>query len=252
MFSKPIILLIYFFFMLSASSHELAKEKEHKHTIRVGLEETPGLLEANGEGILDKALKEVAKKVKLFNFSFTYLSYLRAKVELEKGNLDLIGLTPKGHEVKEFYKFAKELKWELNTNLILFCSSKKALLLKNSEKVGSPSGNEDFIARSLNHKVGFFESGSLKSLIMRLHKKRIPCIAFEEISTLKMAKDIGIKKLYYKKIGSINASFAFRKGPLSKDMVKEMEKALAKIDWNEYLRNVVRIPVSQSTGVIKP
>ncbi len=252
---KSLLFLIYLFFSSTLFGEEVIKSQEmkgYKYNIRVGLEVTPGLLQEDEKGAMDLALKELTQKSKQFKFNIQYLSYQRAKVELEKGNLDFIGLTPHGHEQKSFYKYAQELNWKFDTNLVLFCSSKKALDLKNGEEVGTPPGNEAFAAKALGIKQSRFEMGNLKSLLMRVDKGRLPCLVYEEISTLHTAKEMGIKSLYFRKIDHVSASFAFRKGPRVAELIHEMDNALKEINWQKYLINLIRIPLSERSGRIKP
>jgi hypothetical protein len=219
--------------------------------IRVGLEETPGLLQSDGKGILNSVLREIEETKKL-KFKMTYLSYMRAKLEMKKGNLDLIGLTPHKFETKNFYEYAQELDWSFGTNLVLFCTKKKSLELKKNEIIGTPAGNEQFISEVLELNVNRFSVGNLRSLIMRMKKNRIPCLAFEEISTIKIAKELGIEKLYFKKIKEVRASFAVNKGHFSQKKKDDLEKGFSEINWEKYLANVSRLPKDQRTGEFIP
>ena len=158
------------------------------HEINIGLAFTPGLLQKDGKGALDLALHDIEQGSNIFHFNIVYMSYLRAKIELEKGHVDIIGLTPKGYESEDFYRYAQELDWSLDTDLVLFCNSRSELELTHGERVGTPPGNEGFVAEIMKMKESRFESGNLVSLVKRLKKHRIPCIVFEEYSTLKMAK----------------------------------------------------------------
>ena len=218
--------------------------------IRVGFEEAPGLIQKDGNGVLDRALADIAKKGQ-FHFKTVYLTYSRAKIELKKKNFDLIGLTPKGLETTSFYEFAEDLNWAFETKLVLFCNQEKDLTLKNQQMIGTPSGNEEFISEFMNISKNRFVTGTLDSVVKRVAKKRTPCFIFEEIAGLRLAKIMGIKKLYYRVIDNVKASFGVSKSISSKKMKRELEDELKNLDLSPYMKNIVRVP-QKETGVVRP
>lgn len=230
----------------------LSVRAQGPYEIAVGLEHAPGLLQQNGKGAIDMALHDIEKKSDSFHFSITYLSYLRAKIELEKGHIDMIGLTPKDYETKDFYSYARETDWSLDTDLVLFCNTHSALDLAHGEMVGTPAGNEGFVAETLKMRGARFVTGTLVSLVKRLKKHRIPCIAFEQYSVLKLAHNNRIKQLYFKRIAKVRGSFAFRKSFRNKKISKAIEEALRELNWNKYLKGLKKIPVGEETGKIYP
>ena len=223
---------------------------DHEHIIRVGFEEAPGLIQKDGNGVLDRVLSDISKKGHI-NFKIVYLTYSRAKIELKKNNFDLIGLTPQRLETKNFYEFAEDLDWAFETKLVLFCNDKKDLKLNNQQVIGTPSGNEDFISEYMKISPDRFVTGSLGSVVKRVAKKRTPCFIFEEIAGLKLAKTMGIKKLFYRVINNVKASFAVSKSKGSKKLKKELEKELKNFNLEPYMKNIVRVPEGV-TGVVRP
>lgn len=231
------------------ANENVQENEEPLIKIRLGLEVTPGLLQVDGDGLIDRALREIENKSSI-RFKRTYLSYTRAKIEMEKGNLDLIGLTPHRHETKSFYKYARELDWNFSTNLILLCSSEKALDLKKGELIGTLSGNEEFVSEIAGVDIESFREGSLESILLRVKKKRIPCVSFEEISTLKIAMSLKMDGLYFRKLGEVRGSFAIMNKTGSDKLKKTLEDVFNKVDWDNYLKGVKRLPKGKRKGKV--
>jgi len=242
--------------VLYASELDLEKKWNHesdepRELIRIGLEDTPGLLQPDRKGVIDLVLAHIEKRTK-YKFKVTYLSYVRAKIEMKKGNLDMIGLTPHGQETGDFYEYAQELDWSFNTNLVLFCNTKENLKLENGEMIGTPIGNEGFISKQLGVNVSRLKTGSLQSIILRVSKKREPCLAFEEVSTLTLGKELGISQLHYRIIGEVRGSFAFRKNKRGRRIKESLDKELSSINWSKYLQNIKRLPKKKGFGIVVP
>ncbi len=223
--------------------------EDHEQVIRIGFEETPGLLQQDGKGIINLALKSIKKKTHL-KFKTTYMAYSRAKLELKKKNLDLIGLIPQGEETKHFYEYADELNWSFDTSLVLFCNQKEDLKIKKDLLLGTPTGNEEFIAEILKIPMEQFIIGSFDSVVLRTKKKRTSCFVFEEISSLILAKELGIKKLHYKVLKKTRGSFGIHKSALSKRQKMTLENALNSIKWDELMKDIKRLPKGELSGVV--
>ena len=252
--------LIFFAFLLglpvTQALHADSEKVNHKlgdtrEVIRIGLEDTPGLLQSNKKGALDIVLTQIEKKTN-FKFKVTYLPYVRAKIEMEKGSLDMIGLTPHGQEADDFYEYAQELNWTLSTNLVLFCNSKENLKLKNAEMVVTQVGNEGFISQQLGVNISRLKTGPLQSIILRVAKNRESCFAFEEISSLTLAKKLGISKFHYRIIGQVRGSFAVRKDERGTRLKERFDKELSSINWSKSLQNIKRLPKKKGSGIVVP
>lgn len=215
----------------------LHSQLQAKETLRVGLEIAAPLIQKDGKGILNRLLRELEQKSG-YEFSIEYMTYGRALVELQKGRLDLIGITPTGNETKGFYEYAVDLDWSFVTHNIIFYKEKNQhkTSLNDFALFGTLPGNEAFMAEMLGLDISRFHGGPLKSLFKMLEKGRLDAVIFESISSITTLKEMNLKGLLYKKVNQLNGGFSLSK---SKPMVlKKLNSTLNAIDTQKYFKPI--------------
>ena len=196
--------------------------------LKVGLEEAPPLITRDGTGILNKLLKKVEANSN-FKFQISYMTYGRAILELKKGRIDLIGVTPYKSETKEFYTFAQDLNWSLRTWNALFYNLENSAVndLNEFNAIGTMPGNEEFMSRLYKIPKSRFSSGKLKSLFKMLQKKRLDGVLFEYISARSAIEKLAFKSIEVKRVSPIYASLSLRNSlaKLNPLLSKELKRA---------------------------
>ena len=132
--------------------------------ISVGLEPFPPLVNEDGTGFVINMLNALEENSSL-RFDYQIMTYARAKRELKKQRIDMIGLTPKGQETEEFYQYAQELIWHFDTTVDFYSTSPSNFTLVNfpQKSVGTLIGNADFLSEPSNiARDKFIEISSLR------------------------------------------------------------------------------------------
>lgn len=225
MLNKFFLLLLFFSFQVFAQ------------TVKVGLEPFPPIINQDGTGIAVELLDSIASKSDL-TFDIHLMTYARAKKELVKGDLDLIGISPKGLETQIFYHNAEELDWSFNTTLDIFSKSETNLITNNIEdgSIGTLIGNADFISEVTSLPIEkFVEVTSLDQLGIMLNKKRLKAVIFERVAMINTINRLGLPNIYYQKIRSIPASFAVRKTKEGIKLKQQLDELLKQINTRAYL-----------------
>ncbi|PKI14156.1 hypothetical protein [Colwellia sp. 12G3] len=118
--------------------------------IHIGVEPFPPIVNENGQGYAIDMFKAI-EKISDLKFHFHIMNYARAKKELQKQSLDMIGLTPQGFETKSFYQYAEDINWSVTAKVDLFALDKKYFntQLLPAQSIGTLRGNADFFLRYL-------------------------------------------------------------------------------------------------------
>lgn len=214
--------------------------------VRVGLEPFPPLVNANGTGYTVDLLKALEQHTDL-QFQVNIMSYQRAKIELEKGNIDLIGHTPWGYESPIFYEYAKELSLKVPTRLDIFALSPEHLTLTHSKehRIGTPPGNAEFMAELTQTPLKQFIESPLNSLVNMLFLKRIDAILFERSSVLTTLEALQKHPAVHRKTitSRIFAGLAVADTPRGVQLAHSIDQALKTIDqkavYSSYLERYV-------------
>lgn len=225
-------ILICFIFLLLFSFEAFSEE-----VIRVGLEEAKPIISQEPQGIIEKILGEVEKRTD-FKFKISYMTYGRALVELKKGRIDLIGITPTGNETEDFYQFASDLEWSFETYNALFFLKKNSHFkyMVDFKEIGTPSGNEAFMAELLKVKEKTFHGGKLNSLFQMLEKGRVDAVLFEAISSLTLLRKLKYQDITYRLVNPMRGGLSVsKKRPLLK---AKLDKAINDIQWNKYFQEL--------------
>lgn len=214
----------------------------HSQDVNIGIEPFPPIITENGKGYAIDMLKAI-EPISDLKFHFHVMNYARAKRELKNENLDMIGLTPKGYETKEFYQYAEDIGWEISSKIDLFTLEKKYL---NAEKfpkqsIGTLRGNADFFSELLNiPRNKFIEVSSLPQLIQMLERKRLNIITFERASTMLTFQKYTVTDVYYKNVAQISASFAVSNNASGKLLKAKVDKYLTHIESNHYFTEYLK------------
>lgn len=222
--------------------------------IHIGLEPFPPIITEGGQGYAIDMFKAI-EKISDLTFHFHLMNYARAKKELQKNSLDMIGLTPQGHETADFYTYAEDLNWSIAAKVDLFTLNKKyfdtQILPKQS--IGTLRGNADFFSELLNiPRDKFIEVSSLPQLIQMLARKRLSVITFERASTMSTIEKFQLGNIYYKKAAEIPASFAVYKSQSGKSLKNKIDKLLIKVKSNHYFNDYFEYQALEDAGIINP
>lgn len=223
--------------------------------IHIGIEPFPPLLTVDKEGYVVDMLKAI-EGISDLTFHFHIMNYARAKIELQKNNLDMVGLTPKGYETTEFYEYAEDLDWSITAKVDLFTLDKKYVNTKISsvQTIGTLRGNADFFSELLNiSRDKFIEVSSLPQLIKMLQRQRLNAVIFERastISTFEKFRDDEVGNIYYQNLVEIPASFAIRKSKSSNQLKKKIDGLLIKIKSNRYFTSYFEYQKLADTGTL--
>jgi polar amino acid transport system substrate-binding protein len=240
----------------------------HHTDILVGLEPFPPLVNEDGSGFVVDMLNALQKQSSL-NFNYQIMTYARAKKELKSHRIDMIGLTPKDQETKEFYQYAEELTWSFNTTVDLYATSPNDFSLNNlpHHSIGTLIGNADFFAEQAGvSRDKFIEVSSLKQLIMMMARDRLKVIIFERVammSTIASLKTDLITKIpnefnslkkpqsiYYKKFKIIPASIAVSNSPAGKALKQQLDHLLAH-NAEQYFIGIAPFSLLPDSGIVE-
>ncbi len=205
----------------------------HAEEVKVGLEPFPPLIKTSTTGYTVIMLKEI-EKISDFKFYIKIMPYNRAKLQLKTKKIDLMGHTPSGVETKEFYAYAQDINWQINTFTDLYGIKKENVeqsKLKTMSKIGTPRGNVDFFSELLGIPAKQFYEGEIGSLLKMLKKGRIEVFIFERASTMSTIKKHKIDNIFYKMVDiSVPAGLAVRTDDEGEKLKKKLDKLIKKLD----------------------
>lgn len=180
-------------------------------TVEVRLEAFPPLVREEGSGLLVDQLRALEEDAGL-EFNIEVVSYSRAKFQLRNGQADLIGLIPVGRETDDFYGYARELEWRVETRADLYAASPESLQgdAWKQALVGTPWGNAAFFSQLADVPVNLFVESSLANLVQMTSRGRLPVMLFERAATLNTLRQLEVDGLYYRNLFTIPAGLAVR------------------------------------------
>ncbi len=207
-------------------------------TVKAGLEPFPPLIVDKNTGYTIDLLRS-AEAISTLKFDITIMPYTRAKHDLKGSDLDLIAHTPYQLETKDFFKYARELDWHMETRSDLFVMNKDKFNHIDKLLIGIPRGNKEFASEVLRLPVKNFHEGALENLLKMLKKGRIDAFWFERASTMTTLEKLKIDNVYYMKMPeeSIPVGIAVRKddkGTLLKD---KLDSLIKKIDQKKLFKD---------------
>lgn len=205
----------------------LVSSLAHARDIRVRLEPFPPLVREDGGGLLVEMLERVAREHEL-SLDIRILSYSRSKYELRNGEADLIAPVPLGRETGDFYSYARELDWRLDTRADLFSYSPELLDGDDwrARRVGTPWGNAPFFSELTGVELNAFVESSLGSLARMLRSKRIKAVLFERVSTMTTIRELDLEGIHYRNLFRIPAGLAVADTKRGRALQKQLEPLL--------------------------
>lgn len=200
-------------------------------TLKVGLEPMPPLIIDENKGYSIELLKNI-EKISDIRFDITIMPYNRAKYELKRGRLDLIGHTPFKKETQDFYNYAVDINWSIPTVTDIYAKNDKHLYDFNKlNKIGAPIGNKNFYSDLFNIDPALFYETDLIELLRLLYTGVLTALIFERSSVMTSIKNLGIKNIHYRMIDNgISAGFAVRNDFNGKILKKKLEDILGKLN----------------------
>lgn len=213
----------------------------YSEQISVGLEPFPPLVNEDGSGMVVDMLTTLSTGKNLA-FDFRVMTYARAKKDLAHNNLNLIGLTPYQLETDEFYQFAAELNWHINTHVDFYALDQDFFNVDalHDGSIGTPIGNAEFFAEIIDVPVEkFVEVSNLEQLVKMLERGRLKVILFERVSTMSTIKALNIDKIYYKKMGTVPASLAVANTTKGLKLKNKLDKILANVENETFFNGFI-------------
>lgn len=219
------------FLTLALSFSNLVLAKVYK----VGLEPFPPIVNEKSGGLTEELLKKAEAKMKDVKFEFVRAPYKRLKKSLLENDVQLIGHTPYGNEVKSFYKYAEELDWSYPVCAeFVFTNPKFLKDFKSIGKIGTLVGNKAFLKELKGAQdLEIFEHVSMLSLVKMLETGRIDAIWFPRFVINHYLEQHPVEKVYRRSFPEtpLAIGLAVRKDEEGKKLRKILEKALEQIDW---------------------
>ncbi|WP_299076071.1 hypothetical protein [uncultured Paraglaciecola sp.] len=232
------------FFTLS----QLSDAKE----IEVGLEPFPPLVNEDGSGLVIDMLNTISTNNNLY-FNFHIMTYGRAKRELESKRLQLIGLTPYQLETQQFYEYATELNWHINTYVDFFSLNKSFFDIDElpDGSIGTLIGNADFFSEIIDvPAIKFVEVSSIEQLVKMLALGRLNVILFERVSIMSTIKKLAVENIYYKNMGIVPASLAVANTQQGIKLKTQLDKLLIQLDHQQHFSRFINYTAKDDDGKV--
>ena len=175
-------------------------------------------------------------------FNFHIMTYARAKKDLQSQRLNLIGLTPFQLETPNFYQYASELNWGINTHVDFFALNENHFDIEqlSDGSIGTLTGNAEFFSEIINVPASkFVEVSSLEQLVRMLSLGRLKVILFERASTITTIAALKIDNIYYKNMGIVPASLAVSNTPQGLKLKSKLDKLLLGLDNKTFFSDFI-------------
>jgi len=207
-------------------------------TVKTGVEPFPPLIVDKSTGYTIDLLKAI-EAVSGLKFDIRIMSYTRAKYDLKRSQLDMIAHTPYRLETDDFYAYAQELDWNMETRSDLFAISDYKFNKINNLLIGIPRGNKEFAAELLGLPVKNFYESSIENLLEMLQKGRIDAFWFERASTMTMLKKLNISNVFYMKMpkDTIPVGIAVQKNDKGLQLKDKIDSLIKKIDQEKLFKD---------------
>lgn len=220
--------------------------------INVGFEPFPPLINEDGSGLVKDMLTGLLEQKKL-RFNIKIMTYARAKNELKSGQLNLIGLTPYQLETEDFYQYARELNWHIQTRVDFFALKPRYFNIEKlpDGSIGTPIGNAAFFSEVTNVPIKkFVEVSSLKQAVKMLAQGRLNVILFERVSTMSTIRALNIENIYYKNMGNIPASLAVPNTNEGLMLKQQLDSLLDGVENQDYFTGFTDYTSMQTSGEV--
>ena len=221
-------------------------------TVKTGVEPFPPLIVDKSTGYTIDLLKAI-EAVSDLKFDIRIMSYTRAKYDLKRSESDMIAHTPYRLETDDFYAYALELDWNMETRSDLFAMSDYKFNKINNLLIGIPRGNKEFAAELLGLPAKNFYESSIENLLEMLQKGRIDAFWFERASTMTMLKKLKISNVFYMKMpkDTIPVGIAVQKNDKGLQLKDKIDSLIKKIDQEKLFKDYSVYLKMPDSGVFK-
>jgi polar amino acid transport system substrate-binding protein len=202
--------------------------------INVAMEPFPPFVNAEGTGLTIDMLHAI-ENISDFEFNIEIMTYARAKHQLKNQRIQIAGHTPKDLETDEFYHYAQELNWRIDTTSDIFTFEREFFDLSRLKKgrIGTTIGNADFFAKQMKiPRDKFIQTATLRQLVDMLVKRRIDVLVFERVSVMTLLQEKKVKGVYYQSIGKVPASIAVYRNSAGKELKDKLDMLIKQLPLN--------------------
>jgi polar amino acid transport system substrate-binding protein len=199
--------------------------------ISIAMEPFPPFVNAEGTGLTINMLNAI-EDISDLEFEIEIMTYARAKHQLKNHRIQIVGHTPKNLETDEFYLYAQELNWHIDTTSDIFTFERNFFDLSRLKKgrIGTTIGNADFFAKQMEiPRDKFIQTATLRQLVDMLVKRRIDVLVFERVSVMTLLQEKKMAGVYYQSIGKIPASIAVYKNPAGTKLKEKLDKLIKQL-----------------------
>ena len=223
-----------------------------RQPIVVGLEPFPPMVVDKHNGLTIKLLKEI-EKISPMKFKVIILPYSRGKEALKSSVIQILGHTPFQMEEPEFYKYASELKFSIQTTGDFYFKHDPKLKNYKAARIGTPFGNEDFAAQLLDVPKSRFVVGEIENLVRMLDLNRIDLLWFERAATQSTIKKLNIEGIKYwsSKKFRVRAGLAVRNDKKGRALGKKLDDLIDRLDTKVIFRDHSRYQEMPDSGVVR-
>lgn len=221
-------------------------------TVKAGVEPFPPLIVDKNTGYTIDLLRSI-EAISALKFDIRIMSYTRAKYDLKRSQLDMIAHTPYRVETADFYDYALELDWNMETRSDLFAMSDYKFNNINNLLIGIPRGNKEFAGEVLGLPAKNFYESSIENLLLMLQKGRIDAFWFERASTMTTLKKLNISNVFYMKMpkDTISVGIAVQKNDEGTRLKDKMDSLMKKIDQKKLFKEYAVYLNMPDKGIFK-
>ncbi|PKG80989.1 hypothetical protein CXF85_19685 [Colwellia sp. 75C3] len=233
--------------LINGLSFSCLAEKYH-----IGMEVFPPFVNAQGNGLTIDMLHDI-EDISDLEFEIELMTYARAKYQLKNHQIDIIGHTPKNLETPEFYKYAQELDWLIDTTSDIFAFDRQYFDLSNlnKDRIGTTLGNADFFAKKMNiTRDKFIETATMGQLIDMFVKGRIDVLVFERISVMSLLQEQKVTGVYYQSIGKVPASLGVARNSSGNKLKHKLDVLIKQLPLDEIFSGYFKYTKLPSTGEV--
>jgi polar amino acid transport system substrate-binding protein len=239
--------VIWFGILINGLSFFCLAEKIH-----VGMEPFPPFVDAQGEGLTIDMLRAI-ENISDLEFDIEIMTYARAKHQLKNQRVDIAGHTPKTFETPEFYLYAQDLNWQIDTTSDIFSFDRRHFDLSKLKegRIGTTLGNADFFAAQMNiSRDRFIQTATMRQLIGMFVKRRIDVLVFERVSVMTLLQEKNVAGVYYQSIGKIPASIAVYQNDVGGQLKSKLDKLINKLPLDTIFSDYLQYTNLADKGIV--
>jgi len=216
------------------------------------MEAFPPFVDAQGKGLTIDMLHAI-EDVSDLEFTIEIMTYARAKHQLKNHRIDIIGHTPKNLETAQFYQYAQELEWIVDTTSDIFVFDRKHLDLSKLTKgrVGTTLGNADFFAKQMNiSRDKFIQTATVSQLVNMFIKRRIDVLVYERVSVMTLLQEHKVTDVYYQSIGKVPASLGVYKNAAGDKLKKQLDEFIKQLPLDDIFSGYLQYTTLPDKGKV--